>query len=75
MPSASTWQFVINKQTGQWGTEYDKSMDLGRTPMTGKTLASPQEVMSISFENTKGGTTELHIKWENTDQFVPVTAK
>jgi hypothetical protein len=75
VPSASTWQLVINKQTGQWGTEYDKSRDLGRTPMTGKTLASPQEVMSISFENTKGNATELHIKWENTDQFVPVTAK
>ena len=75
VPSASTWQLVVNKQTGQWGTEYDKSRDLGRTPMIGKTLASPQEVMSISFENTKGNATELHIKWENTDQFVPVTAK
>ena len=47
------WMLIINKQTGQWGTEYNQAMDLGRTPMKAKTLAKPQEVMSISFENTK----------------------
>ena len=38
-------------------------------------LASPQETMSISFEKTQGNSTELHIKWENTDEFVTVTAQ
>ena len=28
------WILVINKQTGQWGTKYDKSQDLGRVKMT-----------------------------------------
>jgi len=50
-------------------------MDLGRTPMTGKKLPSSQEVMSISFENTKARSTELHVRWGTTDEFVPVTAK
>ena len=75
LPSATTWQLIINKQTGQWGTEYSQQMDLGRTPMTHKTLPAPQEVMSISFENTKGASTELHVKWDTTDEYVPVTAK
>jgi hypothetical protein len=64
---------IINKQTGQWGTEYDVTKDLGRVPMMAKPMSSPQEVMSISFENTTPTSTELHIRWENTDEFVKIT--
>lgn len=73
LPSAGTWQLIINNQTGQWGTVYTQSMDLGRTPMMKKTLSAPQEVMSISFENTKPNSTEMHVRWETTDVWVPVT--
>ena len=69
------WQLVVNKQTGQWGTVYNKDQDLGRTPMTGNALAAPQEMMSLSFENTHGTTTQLHMKWETTDEFVTITAE
>ena len=75
LPSADTWMLIVNKQTGQWGTVYKEDMDLGRTPMTGNPLAKPQETMSISFENTKGNSTELHVKWESTDRYVTVAAQ
>jgi hypothetical protein len=38
-------------------------------------LPSPQESMSISFEKTKKRSTELHIKWETTDESVKITAE
>jgi hypothetical protein len=75
LPSASKWLLIVNKQTGQWGTEYSEAQDLGRTPMTSKPASSPQENMSISFENTKGSTTELHVKWGTTDEYVTVKAQ
>lgn len=76
MPSEQdAWMLIVNKQTGQWGTEYDQSQDLGRTAMTQNALASPQEMMTISFEHTHGKTTELHVKWEKVDEFVTVTAQ
>ena len=75
LPAADTWQLIVNKQTGQWGTIYDQKMDLGRTPLKSNTLPTPQESMSISFEHTQGNSTQLHIKWESTDQYVPVTAQ
>ncbi len=28
----SSWQLIINKQTGQWGTEYNQGQDLARIP-------------------------------------------
>lgn len=75
LPDAQNWMLIVNKQTGQWGTVYNEDQDLGRTPLTSNPLANLQEVMSISFANTKAKTTELHIKWEKTDEFVTVTAE
>jgi len=75
LPSASQWLLIVNKQTGQWGTVYNQDQDLGRTPTQSKTLPAPQEKMSISFEHTSGNTTELHIKWETTDEYVTVKAE
>jgi hypothetical protein len=75
LPSEGTWMLIINKQTGQWGTEYNQSLDLARVPMQKATLPSPQEKMSISFEDTHGQSTQLHVRWENTDVSVPVVAQ
>src|SRR4051812_42377235 len=60
LPTADSWQLIINKQTGQWGTEYKQDMDLGRIPMQAKPMSAPQEAMSITFENTTANSTELH---------------
>jgi hypothetical protein len=75
LPNANQWLLIVNKQTGQWGTEYHQEQDLGRTPMTSKPVSASQEDMSISFENTSGASTELHVKWGKTDEYVKVTAQ
>ncbi len=73
LPGADTWKLIINNETGQWGTEYKPDMDLGRIPMKAKSMSAPQEVMSLSFENTTANSTELHIRWERTDRFVTIS--
>lgn len=77
LPAAAgkPWMLIVNKQTGQWGTVYEKGQDLGRTELTSEKLSDPQEVMSISFEKVSGKKAELHIKWETTDEFVAVSAE
>jgi hypothetical protein len=74
LPSAETWQLILNNQTGQWGLTYNQGMDLGRIPMQAKPMSAPQEGMSLSFENTTPTSTELHIRWETTDRYVVITA-
>ena len=76
LPAAhgTPWLLIVNKQTGQWGTEYHQEQDLGRTPLHFDKLAAPQESMSISFEKTTARSTELHVKWETTDEWVKVEA-
>lgn len=73
MPSPTKWMLIISKETGQWGTEYHPEKDLGRVELKAHTLPSAQEVMSISFEDIKKDSAELHIRWEKTDESVKVT--
>jgi hypothetical protein len=75
LPNKDQWLFIVSKKTGEWGIPYPEGNDLGRTPMMSKPMSSSQEDMSISFENTHGATTELHVKWGTTDQYVTVKAQ
>lgn len=62
-----TWTLVLNKQTGQWGTEYAQAQDLGRVPMRVETLSVPVEQFTITIEKNpagKGGV--LVMQWETT---------
>ena len=40
---------IINKNTGQWGTEYAADKDLVRVPLTSSTLRDAQESLQIAF--------------------------
>ena len=73
LPTADGWKLIINKQTGQWGLVYNADQDLARVEMMKATLPAPQEVMSISFENSSADSTELHVRWETTDRYVIIT--
>jgi Protein of unknown function (DUF2911) len=75
LPNKDQWLFIVSKKTGEWGIPYPEGNDLGRTPMTSKPMSSSQENMSISFENTKGSSTQLHVKWGTTDQYVTIKAE
>ncbi len=66
----SAWRLIINKQTGQWGTDYDSSQDLARVPMTVASIKSPVEKFEITFDAKA-----MHLRWDTTDATVPVSAK
>jgi hypothetical protein len=74
LPTADGWTLIVNKQTGQWGTVYDKGQDLGRVNMSTGSTAMPVETFVIDFEKTLGQTTELHLKWAGVDASVLITA-
>ena len=75
LPSATVWKLIVNKQVGQWGTVYNQPQDLARITMKkGPAPSSPAETFKIYFDNTHGNHTQLHLEWENTDVYVPVTA-
>ncbi len=66
----SPWQLIVNKQTGQWGTQYSEGQDLGRTPMTAGTLPAAADQLTVAVV---GGNLELH--WGTMKQSVAISAK
>ena len=75
LPSEGTWKLIFNKQTGQWGTEYDASKDLARVDLAKAALDKPVEQFTISFVKKGEDTAELALEWENTRLSVPVKAQ
>ena len=72
---ADAWELVINKQTGQWGTKYDQSQDLGRVKMDMKTPPAPIEVLKYAITSTGGNKGIIQLAWEKHIAAVGVTAK
>jgi hypothetical protein len=75
LPAEGGWKLIINKQTGQWGTEYDESQDLARIDLTKSALASPVEQFTVEFVKKGGDAADLVLEWEKTKLSVPVRAK
>jgi hypothetical protein len=71
VPGATTWQLVVNKQTGQWGTDYDQKQDLGRAELKVEKLAKPVEQVTISFGQANGSPT-INIDWGTVRATAPV---
>ncbi|HEX8455033.1 MAG TPA: DUF2911 domain-containing protein [Longimicrobium sp.] len=73
LPTAQGWTLIVNRQTGQWGTQYDASRDLVRIPMRSTRVAQPVEKFTIALERGAArGTGTLAMAWENTRLTVPV---
>jgi len=73
LPSEGTWKLIINKQTGQWGTQYNEAQDLARIDMKKSSLPQPVEQFTISFDKKGENAADLNLDWENTR--VSVTLK
>ena len=74
LPSPSGWKLIINKQTGQSGTDYNQEQDLARIDMRVRSLPKPAERFTIAVEpGAKGGT--LRLMWDTTEASVPFMVK
>lgn len=73
LPTKDKWMLIVNRQTGQWGTVYNQGQDLGRVEMKSHSLDGAQELMSISFEDIKKDSAELHIRWDKSDESVKIS--
>ena len=75
LPGATSWKLIINKQTGQWGTEYNQSQDLARVDMKVNQRSSPLEEFTISFDKISGNSAMLRLEWDTTVASVDVQEK
>jgi len=74
LPAPGGWKLIINKQTGQWGTEYHAEQDLVRVDAKVETLAAPVEQFTIAFDPA-AAPTAITFTWDKTRYSVPVAKK
>jgi hypothetical protein len=66
------WKLIVNKQTGQWGTEYNQGQDLGRVAMKVAKSPAPVETLKITLSATGAKDGVLDVAWGNSVAQVPV---
>lgn len=68
------WMLIVNKQTEQWGTDYDATQDLVRIPLTVDKTPAVVEKMTIDVTPSgKGG--EIAISWDRSKAHAMFTVK
>ena len=63
VPHVRGADLIVNRQTGQWGTEYSRAQDLGTAAMTTDSVASPVEKFTISIEASGARHGTLAMAW------------
>jgi hypothetical protein len=62
-PHAQSVELIVNKQTGQWGTEYSREQDLGRARLGTEAPTTPVEKFTISIEPKDATRGTLALAW------------
>lgn len=75
LPKADgTAQLIVNKQLGQWGTDYDEKQDLARIALKAAKPELPVSQFTISINKNATGA-DLMMSWEDASYSVPLTVK
>ena len=56
-------ELIVNRQFGQWGTEYNEKRDLGRIPLSVDSTTSPVEKFTISLVPAGARKGTLAMEW------------
>lgn len=68
-------KLIINKQLGQWGTQYDEKQDLARVDLKKEAAGKSEEEFTMVLEKGSSGGGTLKLTWEGTEYSVPFSVK
>jgi hypothetical protein len=63
LPRQNGAELIVNGETGQWGTMYDTSHDIGHAPVRVETSAQPVEAFTISVRPEDARRGALVLEW------------
>lgn len=63
VPHEQRVDLIVNKQIGQWGTEYHPAMDLGTATLDARTVSPPIEQFTISITSADAHHGTLVLEW------------
>ena len=68
-------KLIVNKQIGQWGTQYSEKDDLARIDLKKGTLEKTVDQFTMAITKSSSGGGLLQLTWENTEFSVPFTVQ
>lgn len=74
IPDDNGGWLIVSKETGQTGTAYDSSKDLGRVRLTARPLDAVVETFTIRADPAGSGG-ELRLQWDKAERVVPFAVK
>ena len=75
VPHVGRVELIVNRQTGQWGTDYSRAQDLGTVPMKSESVATPVEKFTISIEGSDARHGTLAMAWGTFRWTAPVVVQ
>ena len=68
-------KLIVNKQVGQWGTQYDEKQDLARIDLKKEVLEKPADQLTMAVSKDPAGGGVIKIIWENAQFSEPFTVQ
>jgi hypothetical protein len=75
IPHQNGVDLIVNAQSGQWGTQYDRSRDLGKAPMRSATLSTPIDRFTISVDAKEARHGTLTLEWGSFRWTAPIEVR
>ena len=75
VPHTGRVDLIVNKQTGQWGTEYRRAQDLGTAPMKSDSVSPPVEKFTIAIEPNDASHGTLAMAWGTFRWTAPIVVR
>lgn len=72
LPEPHEWTLIVSRQTGQWGTDYDPSLDVARLPMQVVRIAGESVERFTIRVDPEGDGGVLRFQWDTVEARVPV---
>lgn len=74
VPTKGGAELIINRQSKQWGTQYDSSRNLGRAALVTEVLSQPVDTFAIRVERGGAGGGTLVFEWDRFRWTAPIAA-
>jgi len=68
-------KLIVNKQLGQWGTQYDEQQDLARIDLKKDALEKTADQLTLAVSKNPAGGGVLKIMWEDTQYSAAFTVQ
>ena len=75
VPRQNGVDLIVNGQAGQWGTQYDRSRDVGTARMQSATLSTPVDQFTISVAATEARRGTLALEWGSFRWTAPIEVR